>query len=72
MFGALTSIDISRPWREEDFICKTLSLLQRSNMSIEKTEYLLALQRSAIKKHEKTMGLSVKIFTHPQCVTPLH
>ena len=30
------SIDISRLWREEGFISKEVSLLQRSNMSIEK------------------------------------
>ena len=39
---------ISRLWREEVFIRKDISLLQRSNMSIEKTGNLLALQRSAM------------------------
>lgn len=40
------SIDISRLWREEVFICKNASLLQRSNISIEKMSPPLALQRS--------------------------
>ncbi|MCY4553210.1 MAG: hypothetical protein OXC79_06015 [Candidatus Poribacteria bacterium] len=35
-------------WREEVFVCKDTSLLQRSNISIEKPASILALQRSAM------------------------
>ena len=62
-FYGKESIDISRRWREEALSIEETPLLQRSNMSIEKTGSVPALQRSAMSEsREDCTQLSVKIF----------
>ena len=58
-------------WREKLFTCQEVSLLQRSNMSIEKDELLLLHSSGVlcVKVSNVALGnngqMSVKSFTHP-------